>query len=306
MRVQSIAGTVYLLAHREFDATRVMVRETESGRVYLLDLSATGKGGSGTPVEVYAPRNPGSGRSKQALKAASAPAIPSYGYVTLTRFAAQQLYAPARLLRDLPGVVRVPVKRKPVALLRGAAVTAEPLVAWRAGDLYLTAVKLTNRTDRALTLDPRTLRGDWLSAAFQHNRLLPKRRRGRHHGPVPDLRAAVRGLAVRTHAMAVATSNRLLPILAGAVLLMLVFVTLKSCSDDGGDGFVMDRVPEAPAPDADTPADTIKTLTANVAAMTTEVEALRQDNTGLRRENQALLRNRTQIEENVREPDLAS
>ena len=100
--------------------------------------------------------------------------MPSYGYVTLTRFAAQQLYAPARLLKDLPGVVRVPVKRKKVPLVRGAAVTAEPLVAWRAGDLYLTAVKLTNRTDRALTLDPRTLRGDWLTAAFQHNRLLPK------------------------------------------------------------------------------------------------------------------------------------
>jgi integrating conjugative element protein (TIGR03752 family) len=99
--------------------------------------------------------------------------------------------------------------------------------------------------------------------------------------------------------VAVATSNRLLPVLAGAVLLMLVFVTLKSCSNDGGDGLVMESVPEAPAPDADTPADTIKTLTANVAAMTTEVEALRQDNSGLRRENQALLRNRTQIEENV-------
>jgi len=99
--------------------------------------------------------------------------------------------------------------------------------------------------------------------------------------------------------MAVATSNRLLPILASAVLLMLGFVTLKSCSDDPAGSLTLDRVPEAPAPDADTPADTIKTLTASVAAMTTEVEALRQDNAGLRRENQALLRNRTQIEENV-------
>ena len=52
--------------------------------------------------------------------------------------------------------------------------TAEPLAAWRAGDLYLTAVKLTNRTDRPLTLDPRRLRGMWLSAAFQHNRLHKK------------------------------------------------------------------------------------------------------------------------------------
>jgi len=99
--------------------------------------------------------------------------------------------------------------------------------------------------------------------------------------------------------MAIATSNRLLPILAGAVLLMLVFVTLKSCSTDENEAVVLDSVPQAPAPDADTPADTIKTLTANVAAMTAEVEALRRDNADLRKENQALLTNRTQIEENV-------
>jgi integrating conjugative element protein (TIGR03749 family) len=178
VRVQSIAGTIYLLAHREFDATRVMIRETESGRMYLLDVTATGKGGSAPPVEVYAGVEPNDTRTQPrnagSVGPASAPAIPSYGYVTLTRFAAQQLYAPARLLKDLPGVVRVPIKRKKVSLVRGAAVAAEPLAAWRAGDLYLTAVKLTNGTGRALTLDPRTLRGDWLSAAFQHNRLLPK------------------------------------------------------------------------------------------------------------------------------------
>jgi integrating conjugative element protein (TIGR03749 family) len=178
VRVQSIAGTVYLLAHGAFDATRVMVRETESGRMYLLDVAASGDGGSGPPVEVYAgeePASPGNRPTESGRENNTPPPVfPSYGYVTLTRFAAQQLYAPARLLQDLPGVVRVPVKRKKVPLVRGASVTAEPLVAWRAGELYLTAVKLTNRTDRALTLDPRTLRGDWLTAAFQHNRLLPK------------------------------------------------------------------------------------------------------------------------------------
>ncbi len=178
LRVQSIAGTVYLLAHREFDATRVMVRETDSGRVYLLDLTATAEGGSASPVTIHAVEESADRKGPVADTGPEQntvqPALPRYGYVTLTRFAAQQLYAPARLLRDLAGVVRVPGKRRPVALIRGAAVTAEPLVAWRAGDRYLTAIKLTNLTDRALTLDPRTLRGDWLSAAFQHNRLLPK------------------------------------------------------------------------------------------------------------------------------------
>ena len=66
--------------------------------------------------------------------------------------------------------------------------------------------------------------------------------------------------------MAIATSNRLLPLLAGIVLLMLVFVSLKSCSSDDTDSVLLDKVPVAPSPDADTPADTIKTLTANVAA----------------------------------------
>ncbi len=99
--------------------------------------------------------------------------------------------------------------------------------------------------------------------------------------------------------MAIATSNRLLPILAGIVVLMLTFVTIKSCSNQPDDQVVMDAVPQAPVPDADTPADTIKTLTANVAAMTSEVQALRQDNTTLRNENRQLLNNRNQIEDNV-------
>ena len=95
------------------------------------------------------------------------------------------------------------------------------------------------------------------------------------------------------------TSNRLLPLIACAAVLMLVFVTLKTCSNDANDEIVMDAVPQAPVPDADTPADTIKTLTANVSAMTAEVEALRQNNTRLHTENQQLLDSRVQIEENV-------
>ena len=99
--------------------------------------------------------------------------------------------------------------------------------------------------------------------------------------------------------MAIATSNRLLPLLAGTVVLMLVFVTLKSCTGEDEAPLVLETVPQAPAPDADSPADTIKTLTANVAAMTAEVEALRKDNDELRRANSDLLASRHQIEANV-------
>jgi hypothetical protein len=46
-------------------------------------------------------------------------------------------------------------------------------MSWRAGGLYLTAVKLRNRSVRPQVLDPRQLRGKWLAATFQHARLLP-------------------------------------------------------------------------------------------------------------------------------------
>lgn len=99
--------------------------------------------------------------------------------------------------------------------------------------------------------------------------------------------------------MSMVTSNRLLPILAGAVLLLTVFVGVKSCAPNEEQAQLLDAVPQAPKPDADTPADTIKTLTANVSAMTSELNALRRDNATLKQENRDLVEDRAQIENNV-------
>lgn len=100
--------------------------------------------------------------------------------------------------------------------------------------------------------------------------------------------------------MSMVTSNRLLPLLAGAVLLLTVFVAVKSCSSNEEEQAQrLETVPQAPKPDADTPADTIKTLTANVSAMTAALHALRRDNTALKQENRDLIQNRQQIEDTV-------
>ncbi|RLA57581.1 MAG: TIGR03752 family integrating conjugative element protein [Gammaproteobacteria bacterium] len=99
--------------------------------------------------------------------------------------------------------------------------------------------------------------------------------------------------------MSMVTSNRLLPLLAGSVLLLTLFVAVKSCSPDGEQIQLLDAVPQAPRPDADTPADTIKTLTANVSAMTSELNALRHDNTAFKQENRNLIEDRKQIENSV-------
>ena len=94
-------------------------------------------------------------------------------------------------------------------------------------------------------------------------------------------------------------NNRLLVIITGFVVLVSGFTTLRSCTGGPQQLAVMQVVPTAPVPDADTPADTIKTLTANVAAMTSEVETLRLEGQRLREENKTLLTDRAQVEENI-------
>ena len=168
LRTQSVNGTVYLLAHAPFDTNRIMVRELDSGRIYLLDVTSTQEGAATYPVQIYVTDDSG---TDDLEVNDSSPERPSY--IQLTRFAAQQLYAPSRLVKDNPAIIRMPVSRNPVDLLHGGTVEAIPLVAWRANGLYVTAVKLINRTYQARTLDPRDLRGTWLSASFQHHRLLP-------------------------------------------------------------------------------------------------------------------------------------
>lgn len=96
------------------------------------------------------------------------------GLVALTRFAAQQLYAPARLLQTSGAMHRVSVNTQPLShLLRGQAIKAIPIASWRAGRLTVTAVELTNQGSNFITLDPRQLRGQWRAATFQHTRLHP-------------------------------------------------------------------------------------------------------------------------------------
>ena len=170
LRSQSIHGTLYLTAHQPFENRRIIVRSEREGPLYVLDVRAMRppKAQENLPDLQVLLQSEANQAPQKNLSSKSAPAI---SYVTLTRFAAQQLYAPRRLLSTMPGVVRVPVVQKPVSLIRGEQVTATPLAAWRAGLLTVTALKLVNTGTKAVVLDPRALRGRWLTATFQHNRL---------------------------------------------------------------------------------------------------------------------------------------
>ena len=87
-------------------------------------------------------------------------------------------------------------------------------------------------------------------------------------------------------------NNKLIPIISVIAVLGVVFIAFKSCTSEVSQDPTMSFVPESPAPDADSPADTIKTLTANVGELINEVDALRRDNATLREE-------RDEIEANI-------
>ena len=92
--------------------------------------------------------------------------------------------------------------------------------------------------------------------------------------------------------------NRLVPVLVALLLAAMVYALFKEHR-----ATATASTPMSPhvnvASDADTPADTIKTLTANVAAMTAALDTLRQDNTALKKDNQSLAQQRTQLGEQL-------
>lgn len=176
LRSQSINGTLYLLARQAFESTRVMVRSETDGPIYVLDISAASGGadsGSLPDVQVLLQASQKPPQDAGADQSTSDKQSQSLDYAALTRYAAQQLYAPTRLIPRQLGVVAIPVNPEPVDLVVGGKIEAVPVAAWKAGLRYVTAVKLINRIQQPVVLDPRELRGSWLAATFQHNRLLP-------------------------------------------------------------------------------------------------------------------------------------
>ncbi len=170
LRSQSINGTLYLMAYQPFTSTRLMVRSEQPSPLYVLELSADDLPEEQTPlpaIQVVLPEE------AQLTVANDNNQQAPWGYAALTRFAAQQQYAPSRLLSTKSGIVRVSVSKQSVDLLRGGQVQAIPVAAWRAGSQTVTAVQLVNQSTEPVVLDPRHLRGHWLTATFQHNRLLP-------------------------------------------------------------------------------------------------------------------------------------
>lgn len=178
-RLESMGGTIYVTALVPFTAIRIVAELVDSGQQIPFDLIAakSTKEDGELQVAVMEPPtvpNPmaSGGAGAASAAATSATSEPVADMVQLTRHAARQLYAPRRLAVGTPGVSQVAVDFAPVpGLLRGASVVAQPVGQWKSGNLYVTAVRITNQSRFALELPLESIRGRWISATAQHGRI---------------------------------------------------------------------------------------------------------------------------------------
>jgi integrating conjugative element protein (TIGR03749 family) len=179
LRVQSAAGAIYLLANEPIEPTRLQLQDADTGTVILLDIAAEPAQDGQPPLEpvriIEAAPSAAQTDSDDGSTAATPPVRATPQPVILTRYAAQNLYAPLRTVEPVPGVMRAPLRRDlPLdSLLPTLPVQAQALAAWRLDDLWVSAVRLRNSTTHWLDLDPRALQGHFLTATFQHSTLGP-------------------------------------------------------------------------------------------------------------------------------------
>jgi integrating conjugative element protein (TIGR03749 family) len=174
LEVQIIEDTAYLTANAPFPRARLYAQAIDGSATVPLDIESVEGVRVPPMLRVHLPDD--AAADGDGLTESRWNDEPAVDMIQLTRYAAQMLYAPARLLPTLPGVRQEPVDRSPVVgLYRGGQIETAPLGAWSSGSLYVTAVRLTNRTGRAidLELDMRWLRGQWIAATPQHWRLSP-------------------------------------------------------------------------------------------------------------------------------------
>jgi integrating conjugative element protein (TIGR03749 family) len=158
------AGTLYVKAHSTFDPVRLRVILKETGEVILLDLSAVNVGND-NPVDVVLASNITNDKNNKVdSKSTNNEAA---NVVSLTRYGIQQLYSPARLLEANSIFYRTPMyANKIVSFYYGDSINAFPLISWRGGDLYVTAVLLRNRISEQVVVDPNSFTGCWKSISF--------------------------------------------------------------------------------------------------------------------------------------------
>ncbi|HEI8868306.1 TPA: TIGR03749 family integrating conjugative element protein [Serratia odorifera] len=190
LRVQSSGGAVYLKADAAFPPTRLQLQDVENGEVILLDVTSSDKG-SVEPVRIVYSGDVTSVSSSHDTSAATGENSATTGAgdgirekrkkikynaplpIVLTRYAAQSLYGPLRTVEAVPGIhpVNPHLPKRITTLYPSEPVAITLLGGWGIGSRNVVALKVQNTASRKITLDPRVLQGQFVTATFQHRYL---------------------------------------------------------------------------------------------------------------------------------------
>ena len=172
-------GVLYIRAMEPFPTTRLRIQGLNDQQVYLLDITASEVAAVSDELIVMTKKN-----TRNRSKEATAYRTTEDWRIRLTRYAAQQLYAPERLVDGDSSIKRIPVESKTsVPLIRGGLIEAVPIASWQGHGLTVTAVRVRNLSQQSLQLQfdqsdslqaldlSYLVRGDWLTATLQHDLL---------------------------------------------------------------------------------------------------------------------------------------
>jgi len=182
-RVQSAQGAVHILPNKDFDAQRIQLRRMTDGQIILVDLVASAPAEGIEPLEdvrIYVQGEDELPKSESDIAQVNTPAKSSpVTAITLTRYAAQRMYAPARLHRDDPRISTANLSElhgKAVRAFKGiAGVHTEitPVIAYRAGNLQLAALLVRNTAQTEVKLNYLDVNIPFSHVTYQHHSLKP-------------------------------------------------------------------------------------------------------------------------------------
>lgn len=163
--------TLYLSASSAFSVHHNIVVNTQSGKMVLLNISAS-KEGLQTPINVVYVK-PNVDTHPSSTQKANYPSR-NISMQALVRYAVQQLYAPKRLLQHVPGISQVGTFHgRAYTLVPDGSIMAMPLYSFSGGGRVVTAVLLRNNLKRPVNIVPEMFCGKWVAfSPFPQSRLL--------------------------------------------------------------------------------------------------------------------------------------
>lgn len=177
-RIQAALGAVHILPHQTFEEKqRIQVQTLKEGRVVLLDLVSTQRPQGTEPLEdirIVLDSEEGKVGEQATVSREISPNITP---VVLTRFAAQRLYGPTRLHREVQGVTQTALGvAGPIKVFKGDLklfTASEAVLAYEGGGYYLVALHVRNISENSIKLDYFKINLPFTHAVFQHHTLGP-------------------------------------------------------------------------------------------------------------------------------------